>query len=260
MIQDNILVSHEAFHSLKLKKVGTVGHMAIKLDFNKAYDRIKWDFLAAVLKKMGFHSMWVQWVMECVSTISFSVCANGEKKASFIPTRGLRQGDPLSPYLFILVADVLFNLLPKNLRERQISGFKIASSICAISGLKVSHSNARYLGLPSFRGRSKPEAYEFLIEKVVSKLQGWKMKLLSQVARGNFDKGGSTDDSLVPSHPDFGVTSLKPVGYETERMEDAINTNKSWKLDVTLRYKLLPLSLLLWPLWKILKFGIMNQK
>lgn len=245
MIQDNILIAHEAFHSLKLKKGGQVGYMAVKLDFNKAYDRTEWDFLAAVLQKMGFHPQWIQWIMECVSTVNFSVCVNGEKRASFIPTRGLRQGDPLSPYLFILVADVLSNLLSQSFRDRQITGFKITrqcptlshllfaddvllflkaevsecqkvldilstyceasgqminfdkssvqfssnvsptlcSSICAMSGLKVSHPSAKYLGLPSFWGRSKAEAYEFLIEKVVSKLQGWKMKLLSQAAR-----------------------------------------------------------------------------
>lgn len=60
LIQDNILIAHEAFHSLKLKKGGQVGYMAVKLDFNKAYDRIEWDFLVAVLQKMGFHPKWIQ--------------------------------------------------------------------------------------------------------------------------------------------------------------------------------------------------------
>ncbi|XP_028073980.1 uncharacterized protein LOC114276380 [Camellia sinensis] len=83
MIQDNIIVAHEAFHALKLKKSGVVGNMAIKLDFNKAYDRIEWDFLAAILQKLGYHPKWINWVMECVSTVSFSIFANGEKKSLF---------------------------------------------------------------------------------------------------------------------------------------------------------------------------------
>lgn len=63
LIQGNILVAHEAFHALKLKKKGLDGFMALKLDFNKAYDRVEWDFVDALMGKMGFHSKWVHWVM-----------------------------------------------------------------------------------------------------------------------------------------------------------------------------------------------------
>lgn len=126
LIQDNTLVAHEAFHSLRLNKCGPTGHMAIKLDFNKAYDRVEWDFLSEVLRKMGFHPIWTQWVIECVSTVTFSLFVNGDKRASFNPGRGLRQGDPLSPYLFIIVVDVLSNLLSRSLRNHHISGLKIS--------------------------------------------------------------------------------------------------------------------------------------
>ncbi|XP_028055419.1 uncharacterized protein LOC114259586 [Camellia sinensis] len=63
MIQDNILVAHEAFHYLKLHKRGTQADMATKLDFNKAYDWVQWDFLEAILQRMGFHEIWINWVM-----------------------------------------------------------------------------------------------------------------------------------------------------------------------------------------------------
>lgn len=100
--------------------------MAIKLDFNKAYDRVEWEFLRAVLVKikMGFNSKWIQWVMESVSSVSFGICVNGEVKAKVKPGRGLRQGDPLSPYLFLLVKEVLSNLLNRVVHVGSLSGFQ----------------------------------------------------------------------------------------------------------------------------------------
>ncbi|CAL5407178.1 unnamed protein product [Camellia sinensis] len=102
--------------------------MAVKLDFNKAYDRVEWDFLESVLRKMGFHERWIKWVMECVSTVTFSVFVNGAKRTCFKPTRGLHQGDPLPPYLFILVIEVLSKLFHKSLRDHQFAGIKVRRS------------------------------------------------------------------------------------------------------------------------------------
>lgn len=115
MIQDNIIVSHEVFHHLKIKRSGAAGVMAMKLDFNKAYDRVQWDFLYTFLVRMGFDAKWIQWIMAIVTIISFSVFTNGMKRTSFLPTWGLRQGDPLFSYLFVLVADALSVSLTKSL-------------------------------------------------------------------------------------------------------------------------------------------------
>lgn len=80
------------------------GWIAIKLDMEKAYDRLKWPFLLTMLEKLGFCPVWIK---ECISSPSFSVLVNGVPGSSFRPSRAIRLGDPLSPYLFILCAELL---------------------------------------------------------------------------------------------------------------------------------------------------------
>ena len=106
---DAVLIANEAIDSILKSNNGTI---LCKLDIEKAYDHVDWSFLLAVLGKMGFGGRWCSWIKWCLSTISFSVLVNGSPTGFFQGSRGLRQGDPLSPYLFVIVMEA-FNCLMK---------------------------------------------------------------------------------------------------------------------------------------------------
>lgn len=104
-LQDNYIVVAELFHSMKRKR-GFSDWVAVKGDMDKAYDRVEWSFLGAILCNHDFSPHWTKLVMQCISLL-----LNGSPFGHFSASQGLRQGDPLSPFLFILVADILSRLL-----------------------------------------------------------------------------------------------------------------------------------------------------
>ncbi|KAL0444981.1 UNVERIFIED_CONTAM: LINE-1 reverse transcriptase [Sesamum latifolium] len=108
-IGDNILLARELFYGYNQQHLPP--RCALKVDLRKAYDTVEWDFLRAVLILFGFPEKFIVWIVECVTTPSFSVCLNGSPHGYFRGARGLRQGDPMSPYLFVLVMEVLTLLL-----------------------------------------------------------------------------------------------------------------------------------------------------
>ncbi|XP_059668809.1 uncharacterized protein LOC132313890 [Cornus florida] len=107
-------------------KSGKTGFFALKLDIAKVFDRIEWAFLELMLQHMGFDEHWVSLIMECVSTVSYSIIINGESGGLVKPSRGLRQGDPLSPYLFLLCTEGLSTLLHRAHHQNLISGLKLS--------------------------------------------------------------------------------------------------------------------------------------
>ena len=124
-ITDNILLAHEIFDSLRKKKGRKNGYGALKIDMCKAYDRVNWNFLKAVMLSMNFSSTWVNWVMECVTTIQYTLLLNGSPTEPFYPSRGIRQGDPISPYLFLLCANILSIALTQAESQKKIRSIRI---------------------------------------------------------------------------------------------------------------------------------------
>ncbi|KAL0284158.1 UNVERIFIED_CONTAM: hypothetical protein Sradi_7206800 [Sesamum radiatum] len=118
-ITDNILLAQELLAGYNQKRLPS--RCTIKLDIQKAYDSVEWDFMLEVLKLFHFPHHFIVLINQCVSTASFSVSLNGSIHGFFKGGRGLRQGDPMSPYLFVLVMEIWNLLLKFRLKKQQIS-------------------------------------------------------------------------------------------------------------------------------------------
>jgi hypothetical protein len=267
-IQDNSILAHKLLHSFKNKK-GKGGYMFLKIYIEKAFDRME-CFLLAIMEKLGFSHTWLSWIKLCISTPSLSILLNGSPFGCISPSRGLRQGDPLSPFLFILGVEVFSRLMFKEEREGSIQGLKIARSCQAIhhllfaddllifgkatasvaaainsclikyckwsgqlinpskSSIKFSRNTwpsriaaisvtfpypsnlgiSLYLGLPILMGNAKKRAFQGLIDKVKSMIEGCRAKTLSQAGRLTLIK------SVVAALPSYAMsTFLLPSSF-----------------------------------------------
>uniref|UniRef100_A0A453E7K8 Reverse transcriptase domain-containing protein n=1 Tax=Aegilops tauschii subsp. strangulata TaxID=200361 RepID=A0A453E7K8_AEGTS len=135
LISDNSIIAFECIHHIQTMKTNSPAACAYKLDLSEAYDRVDWEFLEQALIKWGFSREWISWIMACVKSVKYSIKFNGKLLESFTPSRGLRQGDPLSPFLFLFIADALSSLLSKSVNEGELKGVSICRGAPVISHL-----------------------------------------------------------------------------------------------------------------------------
>ncbi|KAA3471387.1 reverse transcriptase [Gossypium australe] len=134
LISDNVLLAYKILHTFRQKRAGKKGIMAVKLDMSKTYHKVEWGFIEEVMTKMRFAREWVELIRRCVSTVSYAVNVNGRRRSLFFPIRGLRQGDPLSPFLFLICSEGLSSLMRAARREGFTRGAKASRS-----GPEISH-------------------------------------------------------------------------------------------------------------------------
>lgn len=107
---DNIIIAQEAIHFMR-SKLGRKGYVALKVDMEKAYDRLDWKFLEKTLHDIGLQDHLIKVIMTCITSASMKVLWNGEEGSTFQPSRGVRQGDSLSPYLIVMCMERLSHLI-----------------------------------------------------------------------------------------------------------------------------------------------------
>lgn len=113
---------------MKNKRTGRVGFVGTKPYVAKANDRLEWNFVRTIMVTMGFPNSIVNSIMNCITTVTFSILINGNRMEEFKPQRGVRQGDPLSSFLFMISAEGMCALFDNATRMKKIQVFKVAST------------------------------------------------------------------------------------------------------------------------------------
>jgi hypothetical protein len=193
LIQDNSILAHEMLHTLQSKR-GRGGLMAINIDMEKAFDKMEWSFLFSILNKLGFHAKWINWIRLCISTSSFSILLNGSSFGHIKPARSLRQGDPLSPFHFIIGTEVISRLL-----HQSLCGFKISRSCDPINHMLFADD------LVIFTSATSSEAG--IIKSCLAKYSSWSGKTVN-ISKSNIVFSKNTDASTVA-----GIRAILP--YDT---------------------------------------------
>nr|GEX52822.1 protein kinase-like domain, beta-lactamase/transpeptidase-like protein [Tanacetum cinerariifolium] len=126
--------------------------LIFKVDFEKAYNSINWSFLLNMMNRMGFECKWCKWVEVCLRSSCISILVNGSSMEEFGIERGVRQGDPLSPFLFILATEVLNAIVCEAMANGVFKGVKVCENnvtVCfeEISGLRVNYNKSKIYGI-----------------------------------------------------------------------------------------------------------------
>ncbi|GKV27067.1 hypothetical protein SLEP1_g36277 [Rubroshorea leprosula] len=130
---DGVVIANEVIDEAKRKKKRS---FLFKVDFEKAYDKVIWDFLDYMLMRMGFCSTWRGWILECLQSSMVSVLVNGSPSRQFPVSKGLRQGDPLSPFLFLIVVEGLNGLMSSAVEKELYKGVTVGKDAVMVTHLQ----------------------------------------------------------------------------------------------------------------------------
>ncbi|XP_048615701.1 uncharacterized protein LOC125588412 [Brassica napus] len=141
-ISDNIMIAQEMFHALRTKPSGRNKRMAIKIDMSKAYDRMEWSFIEAVMRKMGLSETWITWIMRCITSVKYKVLMNGQPRGNIVPATRQEVKDTL--------------------------------------GIHNDGGMGKYLGIPEDISGSKCKLFAFLKDNLMHRVNGWTGRWLSK--------------------------------------------------------------------------------
>jgi hypothetical protein len=124
IIHDNIIIAHELLRGYNRKHISP--RCAIQMDLQKAYDTVEWTALEMIMREMNFPKKFINWIMICVSTVSYKYAINGQQSELLKAKRGLRQGDPISPLLFVLIIGIFAQMFEESPQE---TGFQFSPKV-----------------------------------------------------------------------------------------------------------------------------------
>nr|KYP55936.1 Transposon TX1 uncharacterized [Cajanus cajan] len=134
----SVVIANETLYEVKKEKKS---YIFFKVDYEKAYDSVNWEFLLYMLKRLGFEGKWIQWIQVCLESAHVSVLINGSPSKEFQMNRGLRQRDPLSPFLFTIVVEGLTGMMREACRKNLFSEVKVGEKNVEVSILQYVDDN-----------------------------------------------------------------------------------------------------------------------
>ena len=279
---DNAIIVQEVLHTISKKK-GRVGYMALKIDLEMAYNKLEWSFIRDMLIRANLPSDLIDIIMSCISTISMSILFNGEALDLIYLSRGIRQVNPLSPYLFNLCMEFLGQLIEEKCNAKLWQPVKASCSgpafshlffandlvlfakadhtncsairdflddFCSLSGQAISDAKSRvyflpnvdrdsresfcdilgftstpslgkYLGIPIKHPGSSSQDFNFILDRMKTKLARWKANLLSLASRAVLIQASS---AAIPMY----VMQCTHILNKSLEGIDRVNRNFLW--------------------------------